>query len=281
MHSSKIQSLILALPFLSLIFPPSASADRFSTTECHCMGLSEKIEGNGILTMSYFHDASKATGYTHMPCGEKGCDPRRDGYMFCGMTVAAPGSRAPAFRNDVGLCYVNSPNNKKKLKDRILFPLGNLPAQGSLEALGGDDNEDMDAEWDEEDEIDIDTDVSEDVDDDDDDIESMDTLPPNITPQASNATWQILKHKQTRRLNSKSVCKDLCPIYYPFSLPDCGTYVLPDRRNVWKNKCKRTTWWTLPRVPAFTVRVDASANGEAGEADGVDSDTAMPSGGED
>lgn len=296
MHHLNKRNILSILHFSTIFFPRQTSADEFSTTECHCLGIYNKIPNNhGLLSLSYYNAPSKTTGYVDVPCEKGGCDPRKGGgSVLCGTTAhKEPGGREgdeAAFPGEEGFCYRNRKATKKKDRGQeVLFPV-----RGVTELLprverddeGVDDGETddyiSDDDYFEEDfdnYSDAEAQDGEEEHEDDEEVEepfASDPLPNTASPSSSNTTlppsisnstnWQPLSHKTTRRLNSKSVCVDVCHRYYGYAIPDCGTYVLPGpgrgkgraRGMLWKNKCKKTTWRKVPDVDTLAGKEGVS-----------------------
>lgn len=243
MHYFSRRNIVLALQISTSLLPQSASADEFSTTECHCFALHGKIPNNhGLLTMSYYHEASNTTGYLDTPCDKEGCQTRRKGYdMYCGTAHKDPGGRTTdpgVFPNATGFCF-NRVRDRKPVGDKVLFPFKPKPKKmpeplRSVDEEQTEDEEDPDFEIEEEDlDDDADWDAGEEGD--------VELTSAPFTGGSDN--WQVLSKKKTKRLNDKGICFDICLNYYGeyAAIPKCG----------WKHKCRKTTWRKLPNAPAL------------------------------
>lgn len=272
MYLLKKQGTLLFSLFLhicSLSFPQAAWGDEFSTTECHCL----EVEGGeiscsnnnnnnntnggggggGLLSMSYYSAAAKTEGYIDIPC--RG-DCEAPG-IHCERTAHKdPGGHEgdeAAFPGGVGFCYWIRKGKGKG--DEVLFPVKGEENEGQDRAGNEytEDVSDIDAT---QEEVQEEAPIS-------DGLSNMTSAEAPSSSSSSNGTnskpinWQPLSHKTTRRLNSKSVCVDICSRYYGRAIPDCGTYVLPGpgsgrgRTTAWMNKCKKTSWRKFPDVDAW------------------------------
>lgn len=187
--------------------------------------------------MSYYSSATKKEGYLDIPCPKDGCEPKKGASrLLCGRTAhKEPGGHEgdeAAFPGEVGFCY----RNRKGKKDEVLFP---VKGEGGTLMERDEDGADIEAQEDQDEEY------------------EEESTPPSSISSSDDTNWQTLSHKTTRRLNSKSVCVEICSRYYGRAIPDCGTYVLPGpgrgktERMAWSNKCKKTSWRKIPDVPAW------------------------------